>query len=156
FIQTLSARAGPGAVSAMGYASRLHNALVQAVVLSISTILLPHFARLLIERRDAELRATLERVFAASFLFAAATLVLVAAGGPSLVQLLLQRGHFTAADSELVARVWLALTAGLLGATWGIFLARLFQALQMLWFIFATGCVSVAANIALAYSLLPV
>ena len=53
FIQVAAARAGPGAVSAMGYASRLHNSLVQAVVMSVSVVLLPHFARLTAERREA-------------------------------------------------------------------------------------------------------
>jgi putative peptidoglycan lipid II flippase len=94
-------------------------------------------------------------VFAAALLFAVAALVLVAAGGPLLVQVLLERGHFSAADTQLVARVWLALTAGLLGATWGIFLARLFQAQQLVWVIFTLGCVSVVVNVAFAFAFLP-
>jgi len=156
FIQMTSVRAGTGAISAIGYASRLHNSLVQAVVLSISVVLLPHFARLTAEGRNAELRATLERVFAATLLFAAATGVLVAVAGPLLVQVLLQRGHFTAADTQLVARVWLALISGLLGATWGIFIVRLFQAQQRVWLIFTLSCISVVANVAFAFALLPV
>jgi putative peptidoglycan lipid II flippase len=155
FVQGAAARGGPGAVSAMGYASRLHNALVQAVVISVSTVLLPHFARLLAEGRRHELRATLERVFAAALLFSAAALALVAAGGPLMVRLLLERGHFSAGDAQLVARVWLALTFGLLGATWGISLARFFQAQRRLWFIFALGCISLVANVSLAFTLLP-
>jgi putative peptidoglycan lipid II flippase len=155
FVQAVSARAGPGAVSAMGYASRLHNSLVQAVVMSVSVVLLPHFSRLIAEGKNIELRATLERVFAATLLFAAAALVLVASGGPAVVQMLLERGHFTSADAQLVARVWFALTAGLLGVTWSIFLTRLFQAQQLVWVIFMLGCVSVLANVALAYALLP-
>jgi putative peptidoglycan lipid II flippase len=155
FVQLVSARAGTGAISAMGYALRLHNSLVQAVVLSISMVLLPHFARFVAEGRNTELRATLERVFAAALLFALAALVLVTAGGGRLVKVLLERGHFTAADTQLVARVWLALTAGLLGATWGIFLARLFQAQQLVWVIVTLACVSVVANVVLAIALLP-
>ena len=139
FIQMIAARAGVGAISAMGYASRLHNSLVQAVVMSVSVVLLPHFARLTAEGRTEELRATLERVFAATLLFFAAAVVLVAASGPTVVRILLQHGSFTAANTQLVARVWLALTAGLFGATWGIFLARLFQAQKRPWVI-AVAC----------------
>jgi len=149
-IQMVAARAGTGSLSAMGYASRLHNSLVQAVVMSVSVILLPHFARLMAQGRAAELRLSLERVFAATLLFAAASAVLVAAGGPVLIKLLLQRGTFTADDARLVARVWLALTAGLLGTTWGIFLARLFQAQQRPWVIATLACVSVVVNAVLA------
>jgi putative peptidoglycan lipid II flippase len=154
FIQMVSARAGIGAISAMGYASRLHNSLVQAVVMSVSVVLLPHFARLTAQGRNAELRVTLERVFAATLLFSAAAVVLVSAGGPAVIQLMLQRGRFTSADAHLVARVWLALTTGLLGATWGIFLARLFQAQRLPWVIATLACVSVIVNVTLAFAFL--
>jgi putative peptidoglycan lipid II flippase len=155
FVQTVSARAGTGAISAMGYASRLHNSLVQAVVLSVSTVLLPHFARLLAQGKNTELRNTLERVFAATLLFSAAALVVVAAGGPLIVHTLLERGNFNSADAHLVANVWLALTAGLLGATWTIFLTRLFQAQRLVWLVFGLGCLSVVVNVSLAYAFLP-
>jgi putative peptidoglycan lipid II flippase len=155
FVQAVAARAGTGAVSAMGYAARLHNALVQAVILSVSAVLLPHFSRLLAEGKNTELRNTLERVFAGALLFAAAAFVLVAAGGQLIVRILLERGKFQAGDAHQVAEIWLALTAGLLGATWSIFLARLFQAQQRLWFVVALGGLSVVLNVGLAYSLLP-
>jgi murein biosynthesis integral membrane protein MurJ len=155
FIQLAASRAGPGAVSAMGYAWRLNNSLVQAVVLSVSVILLPHFARLIAEGKTAELRATLERVFAAALMFSLAALVLIAAGGPSAVSALLQRGRFTAANAELVAGIWLALTAGLFGTTWSIFLIRLFQAQQQLWIVCALGVVALLANVVFVYALLP-
>jgi peptidoglycan biosynthesis protein MviN/MurJ (putative lipid II flippase) len=148
-------RAGPGAVSAMGYATRLHNSLVQAVVMSVSAVLLPHFARQLASGEEARLRSTLERVFAAALLFALGGFVLVAAGGESIIRVLMERGSFTATDAQAVARVWLALTVGLFGATWGIFLVRLFQAQRRIWFVFGTGCLSILVNVSLAHFLLP-
>ena len=113
FVQMVSARAGTGAISAMGYASRLHNSLVQAVVMSVSVVLLPHFARLVAQQRHGELRDTLQRVFAATLLFSAAAVVLVATAGPLAIRLLLQRGNFSPADALSVSEVWLALTLGL-------------------------------------------
>ncbi|MBS0579579.1 MAG: polysaccharide biosynthesis C-terminal domain-containing protein [Proteobacteria bacterium] len=154
-LQMISARAGVGAVSSMAYASRLHNALIQAVVLSASVVLLPHFARLNAEGRTVELRENLERVFAAALLFSIGSVALVAVGGPRLVAILLQRGSFTAADADLVSAVWLALTTGLLGATWSIFLARLFQAQHRAWVIAGMTGVSVVLNVLLALALRP-
>jgi putative peptidoglycan lipid II flippase len=154
-IQMISAPVGVGAVSAMAYASRLHNSLVQAVVLSASAVLLPHFARLTAEGRTAELRSNLERVFAATLLFSAAAVVLIAVSGPRLVGILLQRGNFTPGDANLVGSIWLALTAGLLGSTWSIFLARFFQAQRMPWVIAGLACISVIANVTLALALRP-
>lgn len=155
FVQMLSAHAGTGAISAMGYASRLHNSLVQAVVLSVSMVLLPRFARLVAEGKEAELRTTLERLFAATLLFAVAGVVIVAAGGLTAIELLLERGRFTHADANLVASVWLALTFGLLGATWNSFLWRLLQAQQRVWLIFALGGVLVAVGVTFASLLRP-
>ncbi len=155
FIQLIAARAGVGAVSAMGYASRLHNAVVQAIVISVSVVLLPHFARLTAEGRKAELRQSLERVFAATLLFFTAAVVLVAASGPRVLGILLQRGNFSAVDAQQVADVWLALTIGLLGATWGIFLARLFQAQRQPWVIAKLAVVSVVVNAVLAFTFMP-
>jgi putative peptidoglycan lipid II flippase len=154
FVQVFAARVGPGAISAMGYASRLHSSLIQAIVMSVSLVLLPQFARLITQGRDAELRATLGRLFAATLLFAAAAVVLVAAGGPPAIRLLLERGHFSAGDTALVARVWLALTVGLFSMTWYIFMFRLLQARQQAWVMLAINCVLLVANVALAVVLL--
>lgn len=155
FVQMVSARAGVGAMSAMGYASRLHNSLVQAVVMSVSTVLLPHFARLSFDGRTQELRHSLERIFASTWLFSVAVACFVAVSGEPLVRLLLQHGSFSAADARVVAAVWLGLTFGLLGTTWGIFLARLFQAQRRPWVIAASGGVSLLANAAFTLLLLP-
>lgn len=154
FIQVMAARSGTGAVSAYGYASRLQRSVVQAIVTSVSTVLLPHFARLLAEGRQEELRENLHRVLAAATIFYFAALTFVVTGGRATVALLLQHGRFTAADGRLVYEVWLALTTGLLGTTWGIFLARLFQAKRRPWVITLSGVVSLSVNVALSLLLM--
>ena len=138
-----------------GYANRLQQSVVQAIVMSVSIVLLPHFARLIAERRNNELCNTLNRVFAATAVFYFAALAFVAAGGQNTVDALLLRGRFTADDGRLVSELWFALTAGLLGATWGIFLARLFQARQQPWLIANLAAVSVVVNVALTFLLIP-
>lgn len=155
FLQVMAARNGPGAVSALGYANRLQQSVVQAIVMSVSIVLLPHFARLIAERRNDELRNTLNRVFAATAVFYFAALAFVAVGGRNTVDVLLLRGRFTAEDGRLVSELWFSLTAGLLGATWGIFLARLFQARQQPWLITILAVVSVVVNVALTFLLMP-
>lgn len=155
FLQLMSARVGPGAVSAMGYASRLHTSIVQTVVMSVSAVLLPHFARLLADKNHVALRATLERVFAATLLFFLATLSFVAASGSSTVSFLLERGRFTHADAQIVSDIWLAFTLGLLGTTWGIYLARLFQALRQPWVLVRLSFLSLLINMGLSFALVP-
>lgn len=154
FMQVIAARAGSGAVSAFGYASRLQTSVLQAIVISVSVILLPHFARLLAEGKQEELRTSLNRVLAATTVFYFAAVAFVVTGGQLTVEVLLQRGRFTAADGRLVSDLWLALTTGLLGATWGIFLARLFQAKKRPWLITNLGFVSVGLNVVLSLVLM--
>jgi putative peptidoglycan lipid II flippase len=153
-LQLMSGRTGAGAVSALGYATRLHNVIVQTAVMSVSTVLLPHFARLISEQKSVQLRASLERVFAATLILFLAVLTFVAAAGPGAVGLLLEHGRFTHADRDMVAEVWLALTAGLLGTTWTVFLVKLFQALQRPWVIAQLAVVSVISNVASAWVLM--
>lgn len=155
FIQWYSGRAGVGAISALGYATRLNNTIVQAVVMSVSVVLLPHFARLIAENRHAELRSTLERVFAATVVFFLASLGFVAASGHRTVAFLLERGAFRSEDTDLVALTWLGLTSGLMAVTWGIFLQRYFQALQERWVIARLLVVSMIGNVGFTLLLLP-
>jgi len=84
-----------------------------------------------------------------------AALVLVAAGGPLLIQVLLERGHFTAADTQAGSQSLARADAGFAWCDLGYFLARLFQAQQHIWVIFTLGCVSVVANVAFAVVFLP-
>lgn len=156
FMQVMAARGGPGAVSAFGYASRLQGSVLQAIVMSVSIVLLPHFARLLAEDRREELKENLNRVFAATAVFYFAVLTFVVTGGQMTVNLLLQRGRFTAAEGRLVWELWLALTTGLLATTWGgFFLTRLFQATKRPWVITLSGVVSVSVNVTLSLVLMP-
>jgi len=123
--------------------------------MSVSVVLLPHFARLIAENRHAELRSTLERVLAATVVFFLAALGFVAASGHRTVAFLLERGAFGSEDTDLVALTWLGLTSGLMAATWGIFLQRYFQALQEPWVIARLLVVSMVGNVGFTLLLLP-
>lgn len=96
---------GAGTVSHLSYAIRLMQVPVAVVGQAIAAAALPTLARLFAERRRDELNATVLRTLQAGLALA----VIAAAGSFALahplVQLVYQRGAFTAADTAAVAGI---------------------------------------------------
>ena len=127
-IQMTCARLGEGAVAIYGYASRLHGAATQVLIIGISTVLLPRFAALLARNESNEIVRLLWRIGRASLMVC----VFVAAGvwvlGTPVVLTLLGRGHFDHALGERVGQAWLLLTLSLFPFGLATFFAKLYQA----------------------------
>jgi putative peptidoglycan lipid II flippase len=127
-IQMTCARLGEGAVALYGYASRLHGAVSQILIIGISTVLLPHFATLLAGDKRNEIVRLLWRGGRVALM----TSTFVVAGvwilGKPVVFALLGRGHFDHALVDRVADAWLLLTFSLFPFAFGMFFARLYQA----------------------------
>ncbi|CAB3637986.1 murein biosynthesis integral membrane protein MurJ [Trinickia soli] len=127
-IQMTCARLGEGAVAIYGYASRLHGAATQVLIIGISTVLLPRFAALLARNESSEIVRLLWRIGRASLMIC----VFVAAGvgvlGTPVVLTLLGRGHFDHVLGERVGQAWLLLTLSLFPFGLATFFAKLYQA----------------------------
>jgi peptidoglycan biosynthesis protein MviN/MurJ (putative lipid II flippase) len=127
-IQMTCARLGEGAVALYGYASRLHGAATQVLIIGISTVLLPRFAALLARNENDEIVRLLWRIGRASLMIC----VFVAAGvwalGTPVVLTLLGRGHFDHALGARVGQAWLLLTLSLFPFGLATFFAKLYQA----------------------------
>lgn len=127
-IQLTCARLGEGAVAIYGYASRLHGAATQVLIIGISTVLLPRFAALIARNESNEIVRLLWRIGRASLMIC----VFVAAGvgvlGTPVVLTLLGRGHFDHALGERVGQAWLLLTLSLFPFGLATFFAKLYQA----------------------------
>ncbi|HEY1936892.1 MAG TPA: lipid II flippase MurJ [Candidatus Angelobacter sp.] len=94
-----------GSVSAFAYASRIITGIIALGAVALSTATLPYFSRMVNEKDWAGCRHTLKRYSALlAFTTIPFTLIFIACSHP-LVRILYQRGAFTAADTELVARV---------------------------------------------------
>lgn len=118
---------GEGAVSAFGYAYRLHSAAMQLLIVASSTVVLVRFSDLVARNEWQRVKSMLGR----SALFAA---VMGGTGffcvwllGSWALQLIFS-GRFDAGAAEHVARHWLWLTVGLPFGLHGIVLAKLWQA----------------------------
>jgi putative peptidoglycan lipid II flippase len=103
--QSMAATLGPGSVSALAYGSKATTLVLGIGSVAISTAVLPHFSRMVALGDAAGLRHTL-KTYARLILLVTLPLaaVLIYYSEP-LVRLVLQRGAFTQADTDVVSRV---------------------------------------------------
>ena len=150
-IQFRMATIGEGAVSILGYASRMHAAVSQILVLGLSTVLLPHLAQLWARSDNIEIERLYRRLIRISILLTVAVTVGVALMGSDVIRILLGRGRMGPEDADKIGAMWFVLSLGLMPMAIGTFIAKLAQARRATTAILLSGIVSFAAAWALSY-----
>ena len=145
-IQFRAAELGEGAVAIYGYASRLHGALAQILVVSLSTVLLPHFAALWSRGANAEITIVFRRLARCTMLFAAYLGLGIYLMGETAVRILLERGAFDAQHTQQVSWLWALLTLSLFPQAFGTFISKFCQALRGAGSILASGVILFAVT----------
>jgi putative peptidoglycan lipid II flippase len=103
--QSMAASLGGGNVSVLNFGNKIPALLLSIVAISLSTVLFPRFARLIMARQWNELERTI-RLYATVILLGSVPLLLILAYfSEPLVGLLFQRGAFTAETTHAVALV---------------------------------------------------
>ncbi len=118
---------GEGAVSAFGYALRLHLAIVQLVIMASATVLLARLSELVSLNQTHELDRVMRTALLASLGVGFAGLLAVWLVGELVLGIVLG-GRFTPEDAHRVTHHWLILTAGLPFAIIGAVYSKLWQA----------------------------
>ena len=129
-IQMACSRLGEGAVALYGYASRLHGALTQVMIVGISTVLLPHLADLLAERKHEEIIHLFWRIGRVTLLIFAFVLSGVILLGGETIATIFGHGRFDSVMGTDAANAWSILTLSLFPFALSTFFAKLFQAMQ--------------------------
>lgn len=118
---------GDGAVSAFGYAYRLHTAALQLLVMANSTVLLARFSDLVAREDKHSIRLIVRVATAGSAVIGAIAVLCVWLLGSWSLQMLFS-GRFDVNDADRVAQHWLWLTVGLPFGLLGNVFAKLWQA----------------------------
>ncbi len=118
---------GEGAVSAFGYAYRLHSSALQLLVIASSTVILARFSDLVAQNDVAAVRRILVKAGLASAVIGVFGVFMVWALGAVSLEWLFG-GRFDAAAAARVSSHWLLLTLGLPFAMVGNVFAKLWQA----------------------------
>lgn len=122
-----AAEFGEGAVSAFGYASRLHSSAVQLLVMASSTLILARFSELVASGNTLEVSRLLRKAALTSMALGAIAVLCVAGAGENVLKLLFS-GKFDAAAAEQVTSLWTLLSFGLGFSLLGNVFAKLWQA----------------------------
>jgi putative peptidoglycan lipid II flippase len=145
-IQFHAAELGEGAVAIYGYASRLHGALTQVLIMGLGTVLLPHFAALWSRGEKAEITILFRRLARCTILLVTYLTCGIHLMGETTVRILLERGAFNAMHVQQVSSLWALLTLSLFPLALGTFIAKFCQAVRGAGSILVSGIISFAAT----------
>lgn len=101
----MAAALGAGSVSMLNYGTRLAGVLMAIGPAALSVTILPGFSHMVAARDWECLKQTLWRILSGSVLVAAVGAALLIVFSVPIVRLTLQRGAFTASDTQVVASV---------------------------------------------------
>lgn len=118
---------GEGAVSAYGYAYRLHTSLLQFVFMASSTLILARFSEMVADDRHGQIASLLRKATAVSAAIGVGSVLVISVAGAWTLELLFS-GRFDARAATAVSQHWLFLTIGLPFAILGSIFAKLWQA----------------------------
>jgi putative peptidoglycan lipid II flippase len=145
-IQFRAAGLGEGVVATYGYASRLHGALTQVLIIGLSTVLLPHFAALWSRGEKAEIVILFRRLARATILIVAYLTLGIYLMDETATAILFQRGAFDAQRTEQVSWLWTLLTLSLFPQAFGTFIAKFCQAVRDAGSVLISGVILFAAT----------
>lgn len=137
----------PGAISHLNYAQKVGQ-IPMVLALMIPTVTLPLVARALAEGDTEAARRRVERDLLLVGIVAALGAAYVIACAPQLVEVLFQRGEFTAESTAATAAVMRVYALGLLGHTLvGALIRPFFSAARPVWFPLAAMGVGLAITV---------
>lgn len=118
---------GEGAVSAFGYAYRLHSSAVQLLVMASSTLILARFSELVASGNTGEVSKLLRKAALISLTLGIIAVLCVAGVGEYSLRLFFS-GKFNGDAADRVTRLWTLLSFGLGFSLLGNVFAKLWQA----------------------------
>lgn len=147
--QTMAAWLPVGSVSALGYGTKVSSVLMTVGAMALSTTLLPHLSAL-VARAEWTALSALERRLRWLLLGTTipVTIALMYFSAP-IVQLLFERGAFSAAETATVSRVQAAYLLQVPGHLLGILYVRLISALQANRLLTIGSAINLVVNIGL-------
>ncbi|AFZ26295.1 integral membrane protein MviN [Cylindrospermum stagnale PCC 7417] len=103
--KSMAAMLSPGSVAALSYSDRLVTLPIFLITTALNTVVVPYFSKMVTNNDWAGIRHTLKHYLQLIFLVTVPlTGVLITFSEP-ITRLLLQRGSFTASDTQIVAQI---------------------------------------------------
>lgn len=153
-IQSLAAMLPAGSVSAMGYSNRIISALTGLGATALSAATLPYFSKMAAAEDWAGCRHTLKRYSTLLFFTTVPFTLVFIVFSRHFVQILYQRGAFTAADTDLVAFLQSLLAVQIPFVLLATLLVRFLSAIKRNDLLMYGSALNVVANLVLNFILM--
>jgi putative peptidoglycan lipid II flippase len=149
FTRAYATHAGPGMAAALDYCLRGVTVPLAFLVSPVSNALLPEIARLRSQLRLQEAWRLIDKTLALAALGAVSGCAIALAFRKPAIELIYQRGSFTAESTDLVSAVFLGLGPSLIG--WGLLelTSRSLFALDRPWLPTVAAAIPVVVNVIL-------
>jgi putative peptidoglycan lipid II flippase len=142
-------------VASLNYGNKVITLVLGLAATAIGTAVLPYFSRMVAEKEWGHLRKTLKFYLRLIFVFAVPIALLIFWLSESLVNIIFQRGAFTAGDTRLVASIQAFFSFQIPFYIAGIMLARLISSLRanniLMWGALINISVNIGFNILFIY-----
>jgi putative peptidoglycan lipid II flippase len=126
----MAAALSPGSVAALNYGNKIIAAVLTLATTAIGTAVLPYFTRLVSEKDWKNIRSILKSYLGLIFAVGIPTAMLIYVFSDSIVNIIFQRGSFTAGDTAVVSAVQAYFSFQVPFYIAGILVVRLISALR--------------------------
>lgn len=128
--QMMASTLSEGSIAALQYANKLHTVLTQMFIMMVSTAILPFLSTQVAENRLDDLKATFRLTITRTLMILLPISIVIAFLGKPFVQIVFQRGEFSAQSTQATTQAWIAYSVGLPFMAVGILTARVYNALR--------------------------
>jgi putative peptidoglycan lipid II flippase len=145
----MAAALAPGSVAALNYGNKIIAAVITLATTAIGTAVLPYFARMVAERDWKNIRRTLKFYLSIIFVSGIPAAILIYTFSDSIVNIIFQRGSFTAEDTAIVSPVQAYFAFQIPFYVAGVVVVRLISSLRANHILMWGAAINLAVNIGL-------
>ncbi|MFN6496434.1 MAG: murein biosynthesis integral membrane protein MurJ [Nostoc sp. DedQUE01] len=149
--QSMAAMLLPGSVAALNYGNKIIAFPMSLATTALSTAVIPYFSKMIATNNWVGTRRTLKRYIQIIFVTTTLLSAFLFIFSESIVQILFQRGSFTADDTYLVARIQNCFALQIPFHVAGILVVRLISAMQANHILMWASAYNLINNIVLNY-----
>lgn len=152
--QSMAAMLSPGSVAALNYGNKLIASPISLMSTALSTAVIPYFSKMAACEDWSALRSTLGHYMRLIFIITVPLTAFLLIFSEPIVQILLQRGSFTAKDTHLVAQIQSLFALQMPFYIANILVVRLITSMRMNHILMWVSGLNLLINITLNYVLM--
>ena len=149
--QSMAAMLSAGSVSALGYANRIIALPLSLTTLALSTAVIPYFSKTIAEKDWQNIRHTFRYYLRLIFTITIPATVILIVASKLIIQILFERGSFTAEDTEIVSQIQICYALQIPFYIAAIFVVRLINSLGINYLLAWGSSINLIVNISANY-----